>query len=200
MFPTTLYAELTPNPNTMKFVSDRTIFKSNHPVEYKTASEATGSSQLAVELFNFPFVSGVFIASSFVTVTKTANLSWDLITFELREFIREFLLKNEIVVENIPVDKIEVEQEITESSVKKKIEPSDYDQAIVNILNEYVKPAVESDGGAIDYVSFVDGTVTVQLRGSCSGCPSSTVTLKDGIEKLLTAEIPEVKEVVAESI
>ncbi len=200
MFPTTLYAELTPNPNTMKFVSDRTIFKSNQPVEYKSASEANGSSELAVELFNFPFVSGVFIASSFVTVTKTANISWDLITFELREFIREFLLKKEIVVENMPVTSVEVEKDQAETAPKKKVEPSDYDQAIVNILNEYVKPAVESDGGAIDYVSFVDGTVTVQLRGSCSGCPSSTVTLKDGIEKLLTAEIPEVKEVVAESL
>lgn len=200
MFPTTLYAELTPNPNTMKFVSDRTIFKSNQPVEYKSASEANGSSQLALELFNFPFVSGVFIASSFVTVTKTANLSWDLITFELREFIREFLLKNEIVVENIPVAMVSDDKGESEVAPKKKVEPSDYDQAIVNILNEYVKPAVESDGGAIDYVSFVDGTVTVQLRGSCSGCPSSTVTLKDGIEKLLTAEIPEVKEVVAESL
>lgn len=200
MFPTSLYAELTPNPNTMKFVADRVIFNSNFPVEYKSASEANGSSQLAVELFNFPFVNGVFIASGFVTVTKTENISWDLITFELREFIREYLLKTEFVVEKAPEPKTPAEQPATEKKVGAPRTQSDYDNAIVNVLNEYVKPAVESDGGAIDFVSFVDGTVTVQLRGSCSGCPSSTVTLKDGIEKLLTAEIPEVKEVVAESV
>lgn len=199
MFPTTLYAELTPNPNTMKFVADRVIFKSNHPVEYKSAAEATGSSALAASLFDFPFVTGVFVATSFVTITKSANLNWDLITFELREFIREFLLKNESAVEKLP-EATAPESTAVEEKPKRKIAPSDYDQAIVSILDEYIKPAVESDGGAIDFVSFEDGTVTVQLRGSCSGCPSSTVTLKDGIEKILTAEIPEVKEVIAESV
>ncbi len=102
MFPTTLYAELTPNPNTMKFVADRIIFKSDDPVEYKMQVEAKGSSELASQLFNFPFVTGVFIASNFVTITKSADLSWDLITFELREFIREYLVKTEFVVEKLP--------------------------------------------------------------------------------------------------
>ncbi|MGB6036984.1 MAG: NifU family protein [Cryomorphaceae bacterium] len=196
MFPTSIYAELTPNPNTMKFVADRVIFNSSDAVEYKTAAEAKGSSELAGKLFDFPFVQGVFIASNFVTVTKTADLSWDLITFELREFVREFLLKHETAVEKIP------EMEIVAQEVKAKepVEPSEYDDAIRNLLNEYVKPAVESDGGAIDFVSFKDGVVKVQLRGSCSGCPSSTVTLKDGIEQLLTTELPEVKSVEAESI
>jgi Fe-S cluster biogenesis protein NfuA len=180
----------------MKFVSDRVIFKSNDPVEYKTQAEAMGSSELAQKLFAFPFVKGVFIASNFVTVTKTADLSWDLITFELREFIREFLLKHETAVEKVP----EVEIIAEEVKPKEPIEPSEYDDAIRNLLNEYVKPAVESDGGAIDFVSFKDGVVKVQLRGSCSGCPSSTVTLKDGIEQLLTTEMPEVKSVEAESL
>ncbi len=196
MFPTSIYAELTPNPNTMKFVADRVIFNSTDAVEYKTAAEAKGSSELAGKLFDFPFVQGVFIASNFVTVTKTADLSWDLITFELREFVREFLLKHETAVEKIP------EMEIVAEEVKatEPIEPSEYDDAIRHLLNEYVKPAVESDGGAIDFVSFKDGVVKVQLRGSCSGCPSSTVTLKDGIQALLTTELPEVKSVEAESI
>jgi Fe-S cluster biogenesis protein NfuA len=196
MFPTSIYAELTPNPNTMKFVADRVIFNSTDAVEYKTAAEAKGSSELAGKLFDFPFVQGVFIASNFVTVTKTADLSWDLITFELREFVREFLLKHETAVEKLP------EMEIVAEEVKAQepIEPSEYDDAIRHLLNEYVKPAVESDGGAIDFVSFKDGVVKVQLRGSCSGCPSSTVTLKDGIQALLTTELPEVKSVEAESI
>jgi len=184
----------------MKFVADRTIFRSTNPVEYKTASEAKGSSALAVELFNFPFVNGVFIAENFITITKTDALSWDLITFELREFIRQALLKNEFVVENISEKQAGEGLEKTAKTKRKHVEPSEYDDAIKAILNEYIKPAVESDGGAIDFVSFSNGTVTVELRGSCSGCPSSTVTLKNGIEQLLTAELPAVKEVVAESV
>lgn len=196
MFPTSIYAELTPNPNTMKFVADRVIFNSNEPVEYKSVAEAKGSSELAGKLFDFPFVTGVFIAGNFVTVTKSANLSWDLITFELREFVREFLLKHETAVEEIP----EVDRITEEVKAQEPVEPSEYDDAIRNLLNEYVKPAVESDGGAIDFVSFKDGVVKVNLRGSCSGCPSSTVTLKEGIETLLTTELPEVKSVEAESV
>jgi Fe-S cluster biogenesis protein NfuA len=196
MFPTSIYAELTPNPNTMKFVADRVIFNSTDPVEYKTAAEAKGSSELAGKLFDFPFVKGVFIASNFVTVTKTGDLSWDLITFELREFVREFMLQHETAVEKIP----EIEIIAEEVKAKEPVEPSEYDDAIRHLLNEYVKPAVESDGGAIDFVSFKEGVVKVQLRGSCSGCPSSTMTLKDGIENLLKTELPEVKSVEAESV
>jgi Fe-S cluster biogenesis protein NfuA len=199
MYPTSVYAELTPNPNTMKFVADRVIFNSSDPVEYKSPEEAKGSSKLASELFNFPFVKGVFIATTFVTITKTPDLSWDLLTFELREFVREYLVKNEKAVEQIPQHELEPKTESSNVQAA-PVEPSEYDNAIINILNEYVKPAVESDGGAIDFVSFKDGTVTVQLRGSCSGCPSSVVTLKNGIENLLTAELPAVKEVVAQSV
>lgn len=199
MFPTTLYAELTPNPNTMKFVSDRIIFDSSDPVEYKSQPEAKGSSELANQLFNFPFVKGVFIANKFVTVTKSADLNWDLITFELREFIREYLVKTEKAVERIP--ELRGDEEKAEQPKKyADIKPSEYDDAIKNILTAMVKPAVESDGGAIDFVSFNDGVVTVELRGSCSGCPSSTVTLKQGIERILKAELDVVTEVVAESV
>ncbi|MEM9052840.1 MAG: NifU family protein [Bacteroidota bacterium] len=198
MFPTSIYAELTPNPNTMKFVADRMIFDSNDPVEYKQASEAKGSSILASKLFEFPFVKGVFIARNFVTVAKTGDLSWDLITFELREFITNFLAKNESAVESIPDIEITAEEVVAKNA--EPVEPTEYDDAIKNLLDEYVKPAVESDGGAIDFVSFKDGVVKVQLRGSCSGCPSSTVTLKDGIETLLTTELPVVKSVEAESV
>lgn len=203
MFPTTIYAELTPNPNTMKFVADRIIFEYIDPVEYKTQAEAKGSSELAVQLFNFPFVTGVFIAKNFVTITKSANLSWEYITFELREFIREYLVKVEFPVEKLPELKAAPAEEAKAEEAPKKvrhIEPSEYDDAIKTILFEMVKPAVESDGGAIDFVSFKDGVVTVELRGSCSGCPSSTITLKKGIERILTAELPAVKEVVAESV
>ena len=200
MYPTTLYAELTPNPNTLKFVADRTIFKGSDPVEYLNAEEARGSSELATQLFAFPFVRGVFIANNFVTVTKSGDLSWDLITFELREFIRNYLLENEMAVTKMPELRVHEATPETAKKLKHTVLPSEYDDAIKALLDEYVKPAVESDGGAIDFVSFYEGVVTVQLRGSCSGCPSSTVTLKNGIEQLLTTELPAVKEVVAESI
>jgi Fe-S cluster biogenesis protein NfuA len=197
MFPTSVYAELTPNPNTMKFVADRIVFKGADPVEFKSPEEAKGFSELAQALFNFPFVQGVFIAQNFVTVTKTDSLSWDMITFELREFIRDFLLKKESVVEALP----EPKEQVSNTAIQREpVEPTEYDEAIRDLLDQYVKPAVESDGGAIDFVSFKDGVVTVQLRGSCSGCPSSTITLKNGIENLLTTELPVVKEVVAESV
>lgn len=198
MFPTSVYAELTPNPNTMKFVADRVIFKSDDPVEYKTVAETMDSSELARELFAFPFVRGVFIAANFVTVTKSPDLDWDLITFELREFIRDFLLKNESAVEKIPEAEIIAEE--VKGEALEPTEPSEYDDAIRDLLDQYVKPAVESDGGAIDFVSFKDGVVKVQLRGSCSGCPSSTMTLKEGIQNLLTTELPAVKSVEAESV
>ncbi len=197
MFPTSIYAELTPNPNTMKFVADRVIFDSDDPVDYTESSQAKGSSTLALELFNFPFVEGVFVARNFVTITKSGNLSWDMITFELREFVREFLLKNEWAVEKAP-EHTPVKSAVTTPA--EPIEPSEYDDAIRDLLDQYVKPAVESDGGAIDFVSFKDGVVKVQLRGSCSGCPSSTMTLKDGIQNLLTTELPAVKSVEAESV
>ncbi len=200
MHPTTLYAELTPNPNTMKFVADRRIFDGIDPVEYHTAQAAKGSSTLAQELFNFPFVKSVFISNNYVTLTKIADLSWDLITFELREFIREHLLKNEKAVEAAPEISTSAESLDPNSTPKAPVEPSEYDEIIITLLDQYVKPAVESDGGAIDFVSFKDGVVTVQLRGSCAGCPSSVVTLKDGIQNLLVAELPVVKEVVAESV
>jgi Fe-S cluster biogenesis protein NfuA len=205
MHPTNVYAEFTPHPNTMKFVADRVIFSSADPVEYKDQQEARGSSELAVQLFNFPFVEGVFIAKDFVTVTKTESLDWDMITFELREFIRQSLLKTEFVVEHIPEfatagGAATASEAPIAKNPRENVEPSEYDEAIEGLLKEYVKPAVESDGGAIDYVSFKDGTVTVQLRGSCSGCPSSIDTLKGGIEKLLATELPAVKEVVAESV
>ncbi len=200
MFPTTVYAELTPNPNTMKFVADRVIYSSNNPAEYKSQADAKGSSQLAVELFNFPFVKGVFIASNFVTITKNDSLGWDMITTELREYVRDYLVKTQFVIEKTPEVYAGHGNGMKPKKERADIEPSEYDDAIKNILFEYVKPAVESDGGAIDFVSYKEGVVTVELRGSCSGCPSSVVTLKNGIEQLLMAELPNVKEVVAEEV
>ncbi len=192
--PITLYAEMTPNPATMKFVSNKYLLITGDSVEFTSLADAKGYSPLAEALFGLPFVKGVFIAANFITVTKTENLGWDFITMELREFIRSFLAEGKEVLIQMPAPKA---PKAAENAEVKHFEPSEYDDAIRDLLDEYVRPAVENDGGAIDFIGFDKGTVTVQLKGACSGCPSSTATLKGGIENLLKQYLPEVQEVVA---
>lgn len=199
MIPTNVYAEMTPNPKTMKFVADRLLIEGNGVAEYGNIGEAKGSSRLAEQLFAFPFVEGVFIMGNFITVTKTEAMDWDMIVYELREFIREYLVKNEKAVEKLP-QKEESKPSPAVSADRKVAEPSEFDDQIKQILAEYVQPAVANDGGLIDFKSYKDGIVTVTLRGACSGCPSSISTLKGGIETMLTQMMPEVKSVVAEEL
>lgn len=196
--PITVYVEMTPNPNTMKFVANKYLLISGDSVEFTTQAEAKGYSPLAEELFNFPFVKTVFIAANFVTIAKNDSISWDFVVMELREFIKSWLSEGKDVLVRMPDPKPKTEENSEKPA--KVYAPSEYDDAIRSLLDEYVRPAVENDGGAIDFVGFEDGIVTVALRGSCSGCPSSTATLKGGIENLLKAHLPEVTEVVAESL
>lgn len=195
-----VYAESTPNPSTMKFVAD--VRLTDEPIEYTNASQAKGSSTFAEALFNFPFVTGLFFANNFVTVTKNDALQWEYVANELRDFVADWLRKNEIVIEKIPeiqeTTEVNAKEQKESSAIKPEIN-SDADRMIVDLLDEFVRPAVEGDGGAIDFVRFDDvtGTVTVLLRGSCSGCPSSTATLKGGIESLLKTHMPEVQAVEA---
>ena len=199
--PVTMYAESTPNPATMKFVADVMLVTDGNTAEYVNQQEAKGSSSLAEALFNFPFVSGVFIASNFIAITKTEALQWEYVSEELKGFVLDWLQNNEVIIENVPAEReVEIEQagnKETISSAPQII--TDADKQIFELLEEFVRPAVESDGGAIDFQSFdeVTGTVTVVLKGACSGCPSSTATLKGGIESLLKTHMPEVQEVVA---
>ena len=200
--PVTIYAEMTPNPNTMKFVADHMLVNPGDVVEFLSALEAKGNSTLAEALFNFPFVTRIFITQNFVTVYKNNLVEWSDISLELREFIREWLSVNEEPVQNIP--ELEILETVSESKQKitTNIAPvinTEMDQKIVDLINEYIQPAVEQDGGAIHFQSFDtdSGQVTVILKGSCSGCPSSTATLKGGVENLLKTHIPEITEVVA---
>ena len=199
--PVTIYAEMTPNPNTMKFVADHMLITSGEIVEFLSPSDSKGYSTLADALFNFPFVTKIFIAQNFVTVTKNDMIEWSDVSLEMRDFIREWLIENEEAVQKIPEQsKIEV---VSESETKTaNISPvinTEMDQKIVDLINEYIQPAVEQDGGAIHFQSYNEdnGQVTVILKGSCSGCPSSTATLKGGVENLLKSHIPEINEVVA---
>mgnify|MGYP001140465147 CR=1 FL=1 len=194
--PVTLYAEMTPNPATMKFVANNYLIYPDLQVDFSSQSEAKGYSPLAEALFDFPFVKNVFIASNFVSVTKTEALSWDYVTNELRDFIRTFIADGNEILIKLPETKRE--EKSVAGSDKKQYSPSELDDAIVSLLDQYVKPAVEGDGGAIDFLNYNEGVVTVAMRGACSGCPSSTATLKNGIEQLLKTHIPEVKEVIAE--
>lgn len=198
MVPITLYAEMTPNPLTMKFVANKYLLLDDRTVEFTSLQETKGYSPLAEALFQFPFVDGVFIASNFVTVTRTNNVDWDFIVMELRDFIRDWLVNGKDVLVMMPAEGHSKKQEsVNENQEVKTFAATEFDEPIRLLLNEYVKPAVENDGGAIEYVGYENGIVTVQMKGSCSGCPSSTATLKGGIEQLLRSHIMEVKEVVA---
>ncbi|MFN0031453.1 MAG: NifU family protein [Flavobacteriales bacterium] len=211
--PTTLYAEITPNPAAMKFVADRALINGGMQVEYRNKAEAKNSSPLAEELFNFPFVTSVFFSGNYVTVLKDESLGWEMIVMQLREYIREWLMDNASAVTAITADLVTRTREAAQTDDPvhaaanasltdySKFEATEYDDEIRFLLHEYVRPAVESDGGAIDFMAYKDKKVYVQLKGSCSGCPSSTATLKGGIENLLKSKMPDiVEEVVAESV
>ena len=182
-----IYLEANPNPNSLKFVADRMLLDDKIIKDYPDAESAT-DSEIAKKLFDFDYVERVFIMSNFITITKNNQVHWDDIKLELKNYIKQYIEKGKPVVE------IKSNQENVKSSNK------EIDNKIIEILDEYIKPAVEQDGGAIQFESFSKGVVKVSLQGACSGCPSSMITLKGGIEKLLKRFIPEVNEVVAEEV
>lgn len=196
--PVNVYAESTPNPSSMRFVADRTLLNNGAMLEFNSLEEAEGVSPLASKVFDLPFVDRVFISSNFVTVTKNDSISWDMVQMEMREYIQEFLRKDGEVV-NGNAEAVEVKAAV-EKAYDHAAPQGEMDERIITALDEYVRPAVESDGGHIAFHSFKDGIVTVTLRGSCSGCPSSSITLKQGIETLLKQMVPGVESVVAEEL
>ena len=187
--PVIVYIESTPNPASMKFVVNKFLLEEGS-VEY-TSPDQTGNSPLAKQLFGFSDVNGVFITSNFITVTKSAEADWYDISPILREFIKGYMESGDPVFTGPRI-------QVADPAIERTTTQSDLETKIIETLEEYVKPAVEQDGGAIHFKSFEEGKVTVVLKGACSGCPSSSVTLKAGIENLLKQMLPEVKEVVAE--
>lgn len=186
----TVYAEMTPNPQAMKFVTD--IFLCENPIEYSSPEKAE-ENPLAKKMFEFPGIKNVFIVSNFITLTKEGNQDWYELIGAIRESIRNYFMNNEApVLTSITAP--------ASSGAKEIITSTEIETKIKNVLEEYVRPAVEQDGGAIDFKSFKDGKVTLLMRGSCSGCPSSSSTLKGGIENLFRSMVPEVTEVVAEEV
>ncbi|WP_228237043.1 NifU family protein [Allomuricauda sp. M10] len=191
--PITVYAEVTPNPSVMKFVCNKRIVPSTY--EFKNIDEAK-DAPLAKELFHLPFVKEVFMDENYVSVTKYDVADWEEINMQLREFIRDFLADGKDVVTAEALQKTEKSKQQEKASISY----DDISLQIIDILEEYVKPAVASDGGNIQFQSYEEesGTVSVILQGACSGCPSSTFTLKNGIETMLKNMMGDkIREVVA---
>lgn len=192
--PIEVYAEVTPNPAVMKFASTKLL--TNTDVEFKNIEEASKSSPLAQALFGFPFVKEVFISQNYVSITKYDIVEWNEVFADMRTFIREFLLENKTIIKELPKQE-ESKEEVAQA------EPMNLEGTpakIVDILDEYIRPAVASDGGNIAFKSYDENSkvVSVILQGACSGCPSSTATLKNGIETMLKEMLPnQISEVVA---
>lgn len=181
-----IYSEATPNPETMKFVANKMLLPDDSV--YFQTRQAALKSPLATALFEFPFVNSVFIMNNFVTIGKLSTYEWPDITASLRDFIKDYLQNGGIIMN---------------PEEAKAADDSEGDAVVARIkelLDLHVKPAVEMDGGAIHFKSFEEGVVTVTLKGSCSGCPSSTITLKAGIENMLKRMVPEVQAVEAEAM
>jgi Fe-S cluster biogenesis protein NfuA len=195
----TVYAEATPNPKVMKFVANKAIIMGDS-VEFVNIDDAK-NSPLAIKLFHFPFVKEVFLAKNFVSITKFDLMEWEDVVMEIREFIRKFISEGGIVLDESQESAENNEESSSETIQIEEVAPEELgevEQRIVDILDEYVKPAVESDGGNIRFISYQDGKVSVLLQGACSGCPSSTLTLKQGIESILKKMLPTlIKDVVA---
>ncbi len=183
-----IYTEATPNPETLKFVVNKMLFE-NNSADFQNI-ESAKSSPLAMDLFGFPFVKGVFIMNNFVTITKHPETIWEDIMPSLKAFIKKYVQDDRPIA--YKVEEVKNTEPLVGEAVVSKIK---------EVLENYVKPAVEMDGGAIQYKEFDEetGVLNVMLQGSCSGCPSSMITLKSGIENLMKRMVPEVKEVTADA-
>lgn len=201
--PWEFYAEETPNPDAMKFVASKLIIENGGTAEYNNITE-TKKAPLAQKLFEFPFTKSIFISSNYITIVKHNFIEWADIHGEVRSFLNDYFRKGlpvilEMPSRSMPLDNTfkETSQVYTEHAVPK----NEIESKIIETLENYIRPAVEQDGGLITFKSFENGRVTVQMRGACSGCPSSTITLKKGIEALLQRVVgDQVKEVVSEDV
>ncbi len=188
-----VYAEVTPNPAVMKFGTNKALTQTD--VELKNIEEASKSSPLAQALFSFPFVKEVFISENYVSVSKYDVVEWNEVYQDIRTFIRQYLHDGKTIISNLPTE--EKKNEVKTVKIENLDETS---TKIIEILDEYIKPAVASDGGNIAFHNYDKETkkVSVILQGACSGCPSSTITLKNGIETMLKEMLPnQINEVIA---
>ncbi len=194
--PVMLYTEQTPNPESLKFVSNRMLYKGT--ADFRERELAEEWSPLAVELFEKPFVKGVYVCNNFVTVTKEFNYNWDDIMLPLKKFLQEYIEADKVIVKEGFKEAMEELKEERGVSYEYSGDEAEIVEKIKEMIKTYVQPAVEMDGGNIEFKKYEDGKVTLLMQGACSGCPSSTVTLKAGIEGMLKRMVPQVDEVIAE--
>ncbi len=193
--PVMLYTEQTPNPDSLKFVTNRILYRGT--AEFRDNETAAKWSPLASLLFEQPFVENVYISNNYVTISKSQMLEWTDIMFKLKELIKKHVEEGGVILQDgfeEEMKKIEAEREEAQFTG----EDGETARRIKDLIDTYVKPAVEMDGGNIEFKRYEKGTVYVLMQGSCSGCPSATVTLKAGIEGMLKRMVPEVQDVVQE--
>jgi Fe-S cluster biogenesis protein NfuA len=191
-----LYTEQTPNPESLKFVTNKILYKGT--ADFREEEMAKEWSPLATALFEMPYVKGVYICNNFVTITKELNYSWEDIMLKLKDFIKSYVADEKVIISEGFEEAMEAKEKENGIGYQYTGDEVELVKKIKELIDTYVKPAVEMDGGNIEFKSYDAGVVTVVLQGSCSGCPSSTVTLKAGIEGMLKRMVPEVKEVVSE--
>ncbi len=201
--PYIIYAEETPNPASLKFVANKMLLVSGASAEYHSAAE-TNDAPIAKNLFQFPFVKNVFVSSNYITVTRHDLVEWEDVRDELRVHITQYLNNGHAVITKLPQKEMPKDSTFRETIIintQHNVPANEIESKIIEVLEQYIRPAVEQDGGLITFKELKDGVVTVQMRGSCSGCPSSTMTLKAGIEALLKRLLPDhVSEVVSEAV
>ena len=173
--------EVTPNPNSLKFLPGKKVSNSG---PYEITNKDETQNELVRNLLSINGVEGIFLGEDFISINKNEIIKWDEIKHIVISFINDFYSEGKEFV-------------IDESLEEPNSNLDDLEQKIVKILDEKIRPAVARDGGDIKFKEFKDGVVKVQLQGSCSGCPSSTLTLKQGVQNLLCHYLPEVKEVIA---
>ncbi len=194
--PVMLYTEQTPNPESLKFVTNKILYKGT--ADFREEELAKKWSPIAAALFEMPYVKGVYVCNNFVTITKELNYTWEDIMLKLKDFIKNYVSDEKTIIsEGFEQAMLDIEEQ-NGIGYQYTGDVAELVKKIKELIDTYVKPAVEMDGGNIEFKSYDEGVVTVVLQGSCSGCPSSTVTLKAGIEGMLKRMVPEVKEVVSE--
>lgn len=194
--PVMLYTEQTPNPESLKFVTNRMLYRGL--ADFREEELAREWSPLATALFELPYVKGVYISNNFVTITKEFNFDWADIMLKLKDFLKKYIESGEEIINDGFEEAMQKLEDERGASYEYSEEEAEIVKKIKDLIETYVKPAVEMDGGNIEFKAFDQGKVIVILQGACSGCPSSTVTLKAGIEGMLKRMVPEVREVVAE--
>jgi NFU1 iron-sulfur cluster scaffold homolog, mitochondrial len=193
--PVMLYTEQTPNPETLKYVTNRLLYRGI--ADFKEMDLAAEWSPLANSLMQLPYIKAVYFSNNFVTLTKEFNYEWTDIMLKLKEFIKDFIENGGVIVKD-GFENFMAQQSEQNNAAQFTGEDGEIAKKVKELIDTYVKPAVEMDGGNIEFKAFDKGKVYVVMQGSCSGCPSSSVTLKSGIEGMLKRMVPEVTEVIQE--